>query len=641
MYKKGIFAKIIFSLFKPILLVEKFFYLVRDFVWDYPKIFEKESILIRFLTFCYKTSLPVSNFILSFFIFTVISILIHTGVFSRVANITYGGNTLIEGVVMGVDSFGFAQKLTKVDPFAPTNVQLEKDLVELIYEPLIKFEFTKKGDNNWKESIRKILVLNVIEIRAGADYRFDLKENIYWHDGKKLTADDVIHTFDIVSKIDKTSNSYILAIKQLQWEKITDYSIRVCTKNPNNLQSCANTKDNPILSNFLELISIKIVPKHLTFDLNPNTYDVDIHPILLSPVGTGKFKFESVSNVGITLVKNNAYHIPEKNEHKIDRIFFKYFKTLEEAKEALIAGNIHTLGSFTTEFLDEILSYKHIGVNYSEVLLNQYWAIYFNLKKDQAGKLISKQFFDNVNVRRAISHAINREEIIKEAIANMGEEAFGPINKYSEYFNPNAPWARYDLNLAIQLLEKEGWTKKYGEKYLTNKNGEKLEFRIVFFDNFDRRKIVFLLKKQLEEVGINLVTDVDEKGLPKGLSLDEISNQIIRQKKFDTLLFGVNTFIDPDRYELFHTSQSDYPGLNLSSYESTAKSVIPNPNRQSINDRSVITVPKVDKLLDQARRFDPKDAIDKRKQDYFDIQELIALDAPVIFLYHPRFIYYA
>lgn len=639
--KTNILKHILNILLFPFFGIEKVLYFVRNAMWEYPNFFTEKNALIRYLVFLFRTTQPIGNFVLSLVLMFSIIFFVMQGSITTLLGISRG-KVLKEGIVMGFDNLGFVQKISKVDPFMPANIQFEKDIVELIYEPLIKFEFIQKEDGSWGESIKKVLAKEVFEIRPGADYRFDLKENVYWHDGKPFTADDVIHTFNLVSRMEKSNSSYTLALKQLQWEKITDYSIRVCTQNKDFPTTCSNSKDNPILSNFLELISVKIVPKHLTLDLNPNTYVNLVHPILIYPVGTGRFKFSYVDQDGIKLTVNTVYHDLSKlvNIKEIEGIYFKYFGSFEDAISALLSGNIHSLVSFTTEFFDDIQQYSYIQRNFSSVIYNQYWSLYFNLNEEEDTDHPNKVFLQDQRMRRAIAHAINREEIIEVALRGMGEEAFGPINKHSIYFNEEANWPIFDINKSKQILEEIGWTVKDNSKYRTNDEGKILEFNLYFLDTYDRKKIAYVIKDNLEKVGIKLNLPVDVNNQIKGFSLDDLTNQVIANKKFDILLFGINTFIDPDRYELFHSSQSKFPGLNIASYESSEKSVIPNPNRQSPNDKSVITIPKVDKLLDQARRFDPKIGLEKRKQDYFDIQEIIAMDSPVVFLFHPKFLYY-
>ena len=121
--------------------------------------------------------------------------------------------------------------------------------------------------------------------------------------------------------------------------------------------------------------------------------------------------------------------------------------------------------------------------------------------------------------------------------------------------------------------------------------------------------------------------------------MEEINEQILTPKSFDMILYGMNTFIDPDRYELFDSSQQTIPGLNIASYSGSVKSVKIRSDRKE-GESSLVSVPKIDRLLEDARGYDPEAAAKKRSDSYNEFQSLLAQDAPVTFLYNPQFIYY-
>lgn len=628
------------------LAIEKVFYFIRDTIWNYPDIVLGENKYKKSFLKFYKLTVPFSHLTLAITFFLILTIIFFTGFYNRV--ISSSNKTLIEGVVMGADAFGRVQKINKVDPLSPVTVQLEKDLVDLIYEPLIKYELLEQPDGRAIESVTPILAEEVLAIRPGADYQFNLRKNAFWHDGEIFNADDVINTFNIVANLRKSDNAYTVALKQLKWEKLDDFTIRICTKGENDEDRCSKTNDNPIFSNFLELISVKIVPAHLTKTLDPGNYDIIFHEILRSPIGTGKFQLFSATESSIKVVRNDDYYLLEEIP-EILTIEFKYFITFNEALNALKNGETHSLAASTSEDRDEISKFKHIVPQLSPVLYNQYWGMYFNLRKDPNGKSVGPDFFLDKRVRQAISSAINRDEIIKDALMDAGEEAFGPISSKSSYFNANAGWYTYNIDKANQLLNEAGWTLKNGAKIRTDNSGREMEFSLYFLESFDRDNIAKIIEQNLLEVGIRVIIDRREQqatvegqntnSVPKGWTLEELTSQVLAPRAFDTLIFGMNTFIDPDRYELFHSSQANYPKLNIAGYVGSDESVKVRENKQE-GESSTVRVPRVDKLLESARSYDPKTGTAERKADYFKIQELIADDAPVVFLFNPRFIYY-
>lgn len=626
-------------MFNPIKVLSQIFYSLRDTVWNYPEVLIGDNSLRTYLNKVYRASVPYSHFATS----AVIILLITAIFFSNFRNILNANtSTLIEGVIMGSDTSGNLQTITKVDPLRSSNIQLERDLSELIYEPLLKSEFANDGSG--LTVIRNILAEDVIRIRQGADYQFSLRRGVYWHDGRLFNADDVLATFNFVSQLD-SDNAYIRAVKQLRWEKLDDFNIRVCTKASDD-RTCEQSRDNPILSNFLELISIKIIPAHMIENVDPRRIDTQVPDLFRSPIGTGRYKFFSVEDRFISLVRNNEYYDRDRIP-SIDNITFKLFPTFEDGVRALENGEIHTLSSVSSEFKRSLEDFPQIDVNVSPVLYNQYWSIYFNLRKDPSGNTIGSPFFQDEKVRKAISMGINRDTIVENALQGVAEEAIGPIPVISEFYNRDTNWYRYNQSRARLLLEEAGWFLESGEKIRKNSEGESLSFSLYFVDSFDRQNVARSIKNDLEAIGVEVKIDRREqpgqdqsRSAPTGWSLSEINNQYLLPRNFDAILYGMYTFIDPDRFELFHRNQISDPGLNIAGYQGSVESVQIRPDRQE-GESSLITVPRVDRLLEETRALDTIEDAERRKLNYNEIQDLIAEDAPVVFLYHPRFIYYS
>lgn len=610
----------------PLKAIEKFFYLIRKGLWSYPEyLFTGDTSALAIATKIYNTFRPYSHFVAAVGIVgIVLAYVVNVQQFRVFAD--NEGNKYIEGVVMGLDENGELQSLSKVNPLYPTLIQLERDLNEIIYEPLIIYE-----DEN---TVVPVLAEGITIIQEGADYEFELKSDVFWHDStetipRPFGVDDVLRTLEIINEIDTPDNleiSYVQAVKQMAWEKVGNDAIRICTTTPElqealseELQNkkCSGVKaEKPILANFLELISFKIMPAHLTGDLNNRNIFLPDPPINKRPIGTGMYKFSTVEDDSITLVRNDDYHSALS---QIEQIEFRLFRDRGSVLAALQNGEIHAYNSSVTDTIREMAEFPQVNLYQSPVQKTQYWALYFNLRKDLDDNAVGPDFFQQARVRRAISAAINRERLLL-TLLETGEEAVGPIPVDSEFFNSDATWERYNPSRAEVLLEREGWELD-PNLGLRLKDNQILTFKLSFVDVPDRRRVVESIRQDLLEVGVEVVPD------PR--SLDELFNQVVSPKTFDALLYGMNTFIDPDRFELFHSEQS----LNLSSYVGSEETV-------TIQNKETVRIPRVDRLLDRARSFDPVGAKDKRLEDYIQFQELLAKDAPVVFLYHPKFLYF-
>lgn len=230
--------------------------------------------------------------------------------------------------------------------------------------------------------------------------------------------------------------------------------------------------------------------------------------------------------------------------------------------------------------------------------------------------------FSDIKLRQAVASAVNKNLVI-EALLGFAENADSPI-PVSSFAYADVNHYTYDKVKAQELLDEAGWILPPG-KLFREKDGQILEFEMLYVDNSDRAKIASVLEQDLAEVGIRLKT--------KSETLANMRDQYIIPKQYSSLLFGVQTFVDPDRYELFHSSQINHPGLNISSYRSSHEvlAVVSDPDKPG---RVVsMKIPEVDDLLDDARKVTNKDS---RKTFYKKFQEIIAEDVPVIFLYHPK-----
>ncbi|BCX14193.1 MAG: peptide ABC transporter substrate-binding protein [Candidatus Dojkabacteria bacterium] len=658
-------------------------------MWRYPEVlFFGELSLAHKFKKIYNWFIPYSHFVLSF----ILNLIFFLSFLNLPAFVQSNSSrdTLIEGVVMGVNENGDVQRINKVNPIIASNIQLEKDMSELIYEPLIRYSL---NPNTGTAEISPVLVEEIIKFREGADYQFRLKKNVLWHDGKEFNADDVVATFDLISSLN-VSNPSIQAIKQLQWEKIDDYNLRICTKNENN-NFCNAGSDSPIFSNFLELIGVKILPKHKISDINSQTINTNQPSLFRTPIGTGKYKFAGASSNSTKLEYFDLHH-DKTSSPTIKKIEFKFFKTLDDAIIALKNSEINSLPTISVEYLNDIKKYKYIETNLSEMIDQQYWGLYFNLRKDPNGRAVSKEFLQDVEIRKAISFAINREAIIQNSLLGAGKIALGPISFRSDFFNfaslwlgenqervqeilsqenfkydgnltfeenkelannilrknginvdIEGVWLEYNPNFASKILDETDWKLLPGNEYRV-RNGEIMEFNLYFVDSFDRKNIAQAIKNDLKRVGIKVNIDrrehpgqENDEDAPAGWTLEELNNQVLAPRLFDVILYGMETFVDPDRYELFHSSQQTHPGLNISGYTGTVESVqvLSLQDRQNSDD-ALARVPKVDRILDETRSFDPVLAKNRRKEEYNEFQNLLIRDFPVVFLYHPKFIYF-
>lgn len=575
--------------------IENILLAIRDFFWKYPDrlFFDKNSFVNASREF-YLKSRPFSHFIANLVI-AVVVLMVITNDISAVLRIDT--NTLIEGVIVGEDENGDVQTVDFINPLIVTNMQLKRDISELVYEPLFKV--------NQDNSITNILAENVADTGQGKVYRIKLKEGIKWHDGEELTSDDVVATFNLLETLEfgkQTSSVYSKAATKIEIEKIDDYRFEFALK-----------EKESVIPNFFEVVSFKILPEHLLSEINSNNIIYPNPRLNRSPVGTGPFIVKSLAGEEISLNRNLSYH---DKVAKLQKIVFRLYESNARALSDLRTGQIHTLIGLNSDSIQQAKTLSNLSIYRSNVLYNQYWALYFNL--NESGKEVLKQ----KGVRQAIEYAIDKEFLV-ESLAGEGVLSEGPIPRTSFAYTDGISRRDQSKDKAIELLSENGWSSKNDEGYLVNESGETLEIDLLFVQNVDRAKVAKLIQSDLKEVGIklNLISK----------TISEVNNDHVLPSFFDVLLYGVSTFIDPDRYELFHSSQIGYPNLNISGYVSNEKKVI-------IEQGEKKTPPEVDYVLEKGRALiDESD----RKEEYIRFQEIVLDETPVIYLYHPVYNYIA
>ena len=294
-------------------------------------------------------------------------------------------------------------------------------------------------------------------------------------------------------------------------------------------------------------------------------------------------------------------------------MIFRLYKDQEQAVSDLKTGQIHALTGVNSDSVQELSVIPNLKIYRSNVIYNQYWGLYFNLA-DQ-----NKSSVKEVKVRQAISSAINKN-FINEALVGSAIEAKGPIPETSFAFSKSEKYV-YNIKSAKTLLDRAGWKVVKGQKYRMSSKGVVLELNLVYVKNIDRDKLVEVIQRDLAAVGIKVN--------PVAKTISEVNNDYVLPGFFDILLYGVSTFIDPDRYELFHSSQIGYPNLNISSYKSKEETVVIKGGKKQ-------RVPEVDYLLEKGRSVSDKGV---RKIEYENFQEIVMEELPVIYLYHPVYTY--
>jgi len=362
------------------------------------------------------------------FILLAIIVLTSIGTFFYIKNteISPGfGGTFKEGI-LGQPRF--------INPIYLSNNDADRDLVELLFSGLMKY--------NEKGEIVNDLV-ETLEIKEdGKLYEIKLKKDIFWHDGEKITSDDIVFTVNILQNPEYKSPQAIRWLG-INVEKITDNIIQFRLKKS--------------YSGFLETLTEKIVPKHIFENISPKElpwYFSSKGYMEKDLIGSGPFQFKNINQDketgyirSLTLEKNKNYF---GKEPFISEISFEFFSDENDLLKSLSKGKIDGFLVSDSNGTKDILENKFNAYSLS---LPRYFAVFFNQNppEDKSDALTLK------DVRMALNYAIDKQQILENTIFGKGEIINSPI--LPDFYGFNLPLEIYNFNKekAEEILENAGF----------------------------------------------------------------------------------------------------------------------------------------------------------------------------------------
>ena len=440
------------------------------------------------------------------------------------------------------------------------------DVAGLVYNGLVKYDkdMNITGDlaESWKISADGLIIT------------FHLRKGVKWHDGRPFTAADVLYTYQVT--IDpKTPTAYsgdFLKVKKA--EILDDYTFRV-------------TYDKPFAPALISWGS-SILPRHLLAGK-----DITKSPLKRQPIGTGPYMFkEWIAGQKIVLISNPDYF---EGRPYIDGYITRIIPDTATMFLELRAQGISYMDLTPLQYT------RQTENNLFQKNFNKYR--YLGFKYTYLGYNLKNPLFTDKRVRQAISYAINKEEIISGVLLGLGKPATGPYKPGTWAYNGNVKTYQYNPQRARELLREAGWIDANGDGIL-EKGGQPFVFEIITNQgNETRQKCAEIIQRQLKEVGINVKIRI--------LEWAAFVNDFINKRRFDAVILGWTITLDPDAYDVWHSSKTAPEELNFMSYKNL----------------------EVDELLEKGRgTFNQKE----RKKYYDRFQEILAEEQPYTFLYVPE-----
>lgn len=304
-------------------------------------------------------------------------------------------------------------------------------------------------------------------------YTFHLRADVTWHDGKPLCADDV--KFTIGAILDPKNRSlqrpYFEDVREITAVDAGTVRIQLAVHN----------------EAFLDYMTQPILPAHLLAG-----EDLAQTGFFHRPIGTGPYKIESwEAGKEIVLVRNEHYY---RGAPKIEHIIFRVTANDDGEAAGLADGNID-IARLTPKNADAFAG--KTGYRCYDMTTTDYRAILYNFKHPYWQR--------NRDLIPAISYAVDRQAIVRDALFGHGIPAYGPLQR-NRYNNPNIEHYDYNPAKARALLEAAGCA--MGAQGYYERGGEEVGFVLsVQNDRFGRFEIVTAVAKQLNAVGIHCTVE--------------------------------------------------------------------------------------------------------------------------------------
>lgn len=521
-----------------------------------------------------------------------------------------------------------------INPLYNVLNDVDVDLSRLIYSGLMRYDEKQRV-------IQDLAVKHEIS-EDGKQYTFYLRKDAFWHDGEKFDAQDVVFTVEAVQNPAVASPLYI-SFQGVKVEALDDFTVKFTL--------------NEVFPSFLSTMTIGILPEHIWYDIPAER--MRLAPQNLQPIGTGPFKFKKLAKDATGYIYHyelERFDSFYRQPVYLDNVVFNFFSEYDGAGGAIDAIRAQKVDglSFVPLNLKDKVERKHINLRTLE--LPQYTALFFNAEE--------QPFLEQKETRLALAQAIDKVKVLKESLQGEGQVIHSPVLPGFPGFQPELSGPVYNLEEANTLLDKN-WQRVEAEKYREtkkeellknlranwsvennvatstetgtstilmdeekldleaeetlnkeineaqifyrqNKKGEWLVLELVTADTAEYRRTAELLAGFWQEIGVK--TEL------KFLPTRDIPKDALKNRSYDMLLYGEIIGNDPDQYPFWHSSQINFPGLNLSRYVNRNADAILVKARETVNQ---------DETADLYKKF----------------QEIIMSDLPAVFLYMPTYTY--
>ena len=459
----------------------------------------------------------------------------------------------------------------------------DRDLVSLVYSGLLR----ATPDGRYLPDLAARYEVS----EDGTSYTFVLRPDASFHDGAPVTADDIVFT------VLKIQNPTLKSPLRVNWdgvevEKVDERTVRFTLTSP--------------YAPFVKNLTLGILPGHLWGGVADEEFPFS--ELNTSPVGSGPFKISSISRSSAGIP--SSYDLQPFANYALGGPYLKhivlhFYQSEAALIDALKTGEVDAASGTSPSLLTDLPE----GTHTERAPLNRIFGVFFNQNQSEVLR--------DRDVRVALGESLDRQKIVSEVLAGYGtllQEPVPPnlLTQTEDNVMLQAVEGRDPALAAREGLLSRGWVAgENGILQKTTGSGKTkkttvLSFSLATGNVPELRVAAEALRRSWSQMGAAVEVKIFDQG--------DLSQNVIRPRKYDALLFGEVIGRELDLFPFWHSSQRNDPGLNIALYANST----------------------VDRTLEQLRETGNPE---ERMALYQKFVTEFKKDLPALILYAPDFVY--
>ena len=424
------------------------------------------------------------------------------------------GGVYVEGVIGNISTLN--PLLAASEP--------EQAVSRLLFSSLYNYDVTGALHTDLVESMT---------VKDDKVYTIKLR-NAVWHDGKKLTAEDVVYTINLIK------NPQVRSPLRVNWLDISARAID---------DSTVEFMLPAVYAGFSHALTFPVIPKHILQSVSPSSMrEADFSS---NPVGSGPFAVkrvqtsESTSSTDVVRMEPNTKYYGAVST--LSRLELRSYGNESLLVKAVNSGEVSAASGLSLSAADNIKSKQYSTKHW---LLNKGVYLLMNNRS---------QTLQDARVRRALRYATDTSSIRATVGDNVARLDTPILQSQIAQKLPAAP--DYSLDKAKALLKEAGWT--YNQGQWKGKDGRPLAVAVTTSSGRDEyKKIVNALKQQWSKLGV----DVQLREIDTSSTTTSFVQSVLQPRDYDALLYELELGADPDVFAYWHSSQASASGYNFANY---------------------------------------------------------------------------